>query len=180
MANHVINRAQCHILWNNWNKERLIVITCHKCGQCYQRYNCLHHSCIAGRDYENSESSKYQNNQKLVMWGQLWPRWTRDTWQLGAYANWQCNVFEFNNVLVHHTLSKYFTEKDAYIYMKLRKSSLDCYAVYQNIYKYFLALVTWLGRLQKQRESCKSHTMMVRWKDDIGISKSHFTSNSIQ
>ena len=42
-----------------------------------------------------------------------------------AYVDWQCDTFMIDNVLMHHILLKIFTDMDAYIYVKQRKSTND-------------------------------------------------------
>ena len=42
-----------------------------------------------------------------------------------AYPDYQCDKFTVNNALVYQILSKVFTDMDAYVYMKQRKSTQD-------------------------------------------------------
>ena len=67
------------------------------------------------------------------------------------YLNHQCGTFKIDNALVYQILSKLFTDKVAYVYVKQKKSV----------------------------ESCKSLTMIMRGKGGIGTSMLHSTKNSI-
>ena len=88
------------------------------------------------------------------------------TWETidGAYLIYQVNTFKIDNAMVYQIFSKVFTDTDSYVYLKQRKSKQDSQAVYFDIHKHFVGPNHVAGRLQKQKESCKTHIIMVREK----------------
>ena len=71
----------------------------------------------------------------------------------------QADKFKIDNAMVYQILSKVFTDKVTYVYVKERKAMQDGWAV-----SIFSTLTMWPGRLQKQKECCKTPTMMAREK----------------
>ena len=67
-----------------------------------------------------------------------------------------------------------------YVYVKHRKSMQNGPAVYFNIHTQFLTLTMWPSRLQKQKESYRTHVMMERRKNGLGSNMMLSTRNSTQ
>ena len=80
-----------------------------------------------------------------------------------------------NNALVCQILSKMFTDMDAYVYVKQEKKCRSVKQCSSMSVSNVLALTMWLGRPQKQKESCKPLAMMMRkgwdWDKYIALHK---------
>ena len=96
-----------------------------------------------------------------------------------AYLEPQCNKFKINNALMYHILSKMSMDMDTYIYMKQKKETQYGQQFSSTSIRNFSALTMWPSRSQKQKESCKTPTMMVREKHGTVTSMSHSIKNSM-
>ena len=95
-----------------------------------------------------------------------------------SYLNWLYDTFTISNAFVYHIFSMIFIDTDAYLYVKQRKLCRVVELCSLTSIRNFLALVMWPCRPQKQKDSCRTLTMMVRKKDGIVTSMLHSTRNS--
>ena len=56
-----------------------------------------------------------------------------------VYWDYQCDTFKIDNALVNQILSKVFTDTNAFVYLKQRKSTQDGWAMFFDIHKHFLS-----------------------------------------
>ena len=96
-----------------------------------------------------------------------------------VYLDHHANTFKVdNNTIVDLILSNMFTDMDAFVYMKQRRCMQDSQAVFFDAHKHFLTLTMWLGRLQMQKESCRTPITIMRERHGIGTSMLPSTKNS--
>ena len=55
-----------------------------------------------------------------------------------VYVDHQTDTFKVDNAMVYQSLSKMFTDMDAFVYVKQRRDTQDGQAVFFNVHKYFL------------------------------------------
>ena len=57
-----------------------------------------------------------------------------------VYVDYQTDAFKVDNAMVYQMLTEMFTDTDAFVYVKQRKSIQDGQAVFFDIHKHFLSI----------------------------------------